>query len=139
MGIESATSGPGGWSVATKLQKPDLAPEAFSELPEVDFSPAALSLEALAESKDKLVLEAIQKSVRNAELLDLEIMIKSVELLSKHGDSETISALVSGLKKSESKILNLRKVIVDAIGENGSDDHIITLLDLYEIRISPSQ
>ena len=30
------------------------------------------SLEALAESKDKLVLEAIQKSVRNAELLDLE-------------------------------------------------------------------
>tara|TARA_B100000900_G_scaffold384701_2_gene373758 strand:- start:286 stop:1365 length:1080 start_codon:yes stop_codon:yes gene_type:complete len=91
------------------------------------------SLEALAESKDKLVLEAIQKSVRNAELLDLEIMIKSVELLSKHGDSETISALVSGLKKSESKILNLRKIIVEAIGENGSDDHIITLLDLYEI------
>ena len=64
------------------------------------------SLEALAESKDKLVLEAIQKSVRNAELLDLEMMTKSVELLSEYGDLESIDALVTGLKKSESKIMN---------------------------------
>ena len=91
------------------------------------------SLEALAESKDKLVLEAIQKSVRNAELLDLEMMIKSVELLSKYGSLESIDALVAGLKKSESKIMNLREVIVNAIGKNGSDNHIITLLDLYEV------
>ena len=91
------------------------------------------SLESLAESKDKLVLEAIQKSVRNAELLDLEMMIKSVELLSKYGNIESIDALVSGLKKSESKIMDLREVIVNAIGKNGSDNHIITLLDLYEI------
>ena len=91
------------------------------------------SLEALAESKDKLVLEAIQKSVRNAELLDLDIMIKSVELLAKYGDSESINALVAGLKKSESKIMDLRETIINAIGENGSDNHIITLLDLYEI------
>ena len=91
------------------------------------------SLEALAESKDKLVLEAIQKSVRNAELLDLEMMTKSVELLSKYGNLESIDALVEGLKKSESKIMNLREVIINAIGKNGSDNHIITLLDLYEI------
>ncbi len=91
------------------------------------------SLEALAESKDKLVLEAIQKSVRNAELLDLEMMTKSVELLSEYGDLESIDALVTGLKKSESKIMNLREVIINAIGKNGSDNHIITLLDLYEI------
>ena len=91
------------------------------------------SLEALAESKDKLVIEAIQKSVRNAELLDLEIMIKSVELLAKYSNEESIEALVSGLKKSESKIMELRGTIVKAIGTNGSDNHIITLLDLYEI------
>ena len=91
------------------------------------------SLEALAESKDRLVLEAIQKSVRNAELLDLEMMTKSVELLSKYGNLESIDALVEGLKKSESKIMNLREVIINAIGKNGSDNHIITLLDLYEI------
>ena len=91
------------------------------------------SLEALASSKDKLVLEAIQKSVRNAELLDLEMMTKSVELLSEYGDLESIDALVEGLKKSESKIMNLREVIINAIGKNGSDNHIITLLDLYEI------
>ena len=87
------------------------------------------SLEALASSKDKLVLEAIQKSVRNAELLDLEMMTKSVELLSEYGDLESIDALVEGLKKSESKIMNLREVIINAIGKNGSDNHIITLLD----------
>tara|TARA_B110001454_G_C12684195_1_gene419463 strand:+ start:49 stop:1122 length:1074 start_codon:yes stop_codon:yes gene_type:complete len=91
------------------------------------------SLEALAESKDPLVIEAIQKSIRNAKLIDLDMMIKSIELLAKYGDAESISALTSALKKSESKIMNLREVIVNAIGENGSDDHIITLLELYEI------
>ena len=32
VGIEPPTSGHGGWSVATKLQNPELAPEALSEL-----------------------------------------------------------------------------------------------------------
>jgi len=91
------------------------------------------SLEALAESKDPLVIEAIQKSIRNAELIDLDMMIKSIALLAKYGDAESINALTSALKKSESKIMDLREVIVNAIGENGSDDHIITLLELYEI------
>ena len=91
------------------------------------------SLEALAESKDPLVIEAIQKSIRNAELIDLDMMIKSIELLAKYGDSESIGALTSALKKSESKIMDLREVIVNAIGENGTDDQIITLLELYEI------
>ena len=91
------------------------------------------SLEALAESQDPLVIEAIQKSIRNAELIDLDMMIKSIELLAKYGDSESIGALTSALKKSESKIMDLREVIVNAIGENGTDDQIITLLELYEI------
>jgi len=91
------------------------------------------SLEALAESKDPLVIEAIQKSIRNAELIDLDMMIKSIELLAKYGDSESINALTGALKKSESKIMDLREVIVNAIGENGTDDQIITLLELYEI------
>ena len=91
------------------------------------------SLEALAESKDPLVIEAIQKSIRNAELIDLDMMIKSIELLAKYGDNESIGALTSALKKSESKIMDLREVIVNAIGENGTDDQIITLLELYEI------
>ena len=91
------------------------------------------SLEALAESKDPLVLEAIQKSVRNVELLELDMMIKSIELLAKYGDNESINSLTTALKKSESKIMDLRGIIIQAIGENGSEDQIITLLDLYEI------
>ena len=91
------------------------------------------SLEALAASKDKLVLEAIQKSVRNVELLDFDLMIKSVELLAQYGNEESINALVAGLKKSESKIMDLREIIINAISNNGSDNHIITLLELYEI------
>ena len=94
------------------------------------------SLEALAESKDPLVLEAIQKSVRNVELLELDMMVKSIELLAKYGDNESISSLTMALKKSESKIMDLREVIIKAIGQNGSEDQIITLLDLYEISLS---
>ena len=91
------------------------------------------SLEALAESKDPLVLEAIQKSVRNVELLELDMMIKSIELLTKYGDDQSINSLTMALKKSESKIMDLREIIIKAIGQNGSEDQIITLLDLYEI------
>ena len=62
------------------------------------------SLEALAESKDPLVIEAIQKSIRNAELIDLDMMIKSIELLAKYGDNESINALTSALKKVNQKL-----------------------------------
>ena len=101
--------------------------------PNLQYDVRMASLEALAESKDPLVIEAIQKSIRNAELIDLDMMIKSIELLAKYGDNESINALTSALKKSESKIMDLREVIVKAIGENGTDDQIITLLELYEI------
>ncbi len=101
--------------------------------PNLQYEVRMASLEALAENKDPLIIEAIQKSIRNAELIDLDMMIKSIELLAKYGDSESINALTSALKKSESKIMDLREVIVNAIGENGTDDQIITLLELYEI------
>ena len=91
------------------------------------------SLEALAESKDPLVIEAIQKSVRNVELLELDMMIKSIQLLTKYGDDQSINSLTMALKKSESKIMDLREIIIKAIGQHGSEDQIITLLDLYEI------
>ena len=99
----------------------------------LSFEVRMASLEALAESKDPLVIEAIQKSVRNVELLELDMMIKSIELLTKYGDVQSINSLTMALKKSESKIMDLREIIIKAIGQHGSEDQIITLLDLYEI------
>jgi len=100
---------------------------------DLSYNVRMASLEALAESKDPLVLEAIQKSVRNIDLLEFDMMIKSIELLTTYGNPDSINDLVAALKKSELKIMDLREIIVKAIGENGSEDQIITLLDLYEI------
>lgn len=91
------------------------------------------ALQTLAESKNPLVLEAIQKSVKNAELLDMDMMITSIKLLAEFGDSSSTTALTNALKKTENKIMNMRQVIIEAIGKNGTTDQIITLLDLYEI------
>ena len=63
----------------------------------------------------------------------IQVVTANKSLLAKYGDTGSINALTAALKKSESKIMDLREVIVQAIGENGSDDQIITLLELYEI------
>jgi len=115
-----------------KAQAVQLLIEAYNRS-DLSYDVRMASLEALAESKDKLVLEAIQKSVRNVELLDFDMMIKSIQLLTRYDEVESVNSLIAGLKKSEMKIMQLREVIINAIGENGSDNQIITLLDLYEI------
>jgi HEAT repeat protein len=54
-------------------------------------------------------------------------------VLSQFGVPKSSPAFVNGLKTSESKIMAIREAIIAAIGKSGSEDQIVTLLDLYEI------
>ena len=91
------------------------------------------SLRALAESRHPSVIEAMQEAIRDASMVELDLMLESIEILARFGVPKSSSAFVNGLKTSESKIMAIREAIISAIGKNGSEDEILTLLDLYEI------
>jgi HEAT repeat protein len=91
------------------------------------------ALRALAESRHPSVIEAMQEAIRDASMIELDLMLESIEVLSRFGVPKSSPAFVNGLKTSESKIMAIREAIIAAIGKSGSEDQIVTLLDLYEI------
>ena len=95
-----------------------------------------LCLDILSTFDNPLVKDAIKSTVENVEFIELEYLIKSIEILNNYGDLQSTNSLVMGLKNSENKIMDLRETIVNAIGENGTNDEILTLIDLYEISMS---
>ena len=95
-----------------------------------------LSLDLLSELDNPLIKDALSKTIESMEFLELEYLAKSINILKNYNDFESTNALISGLSNSENKIMDLRETIVSAIGENGSSDEIITLLDLYEVSLA---
>ncbi len=95
-----------------------------------------LCLNTLAEIDNPLIKDTIQSMVENVDFIELEYLIKSIEILNQYGDLQSTNSLVKGLKNSENRIMDLRETIVNAIGENGTDDEILTLIDLYEISMN---
>ena len=95
-----------------------------------------LCLSTLAEIDNPLIKDTIQSMVENVDFIELEYLIQSIEILNEYGDVQSTESLVKGLKNSENRIMDLRETIVNAIGENGTDDEILTLIDLYEISMN---
>ena len=91
------------------------------------------ALRALAESRHPMIIGAIQSSVKNAKLIEMQLMHESIEILTTYGVQDSADSLVIGLKNTEQKVMEIREAIVNAIGENGTEDEIFTLLELYEV------
>ena len=91
------------------------------------------ALRVISEVNDPIVIDALQSSIGTASLIDLEIMIESVETLVKFHQTNSVDSLVMGLANTEKKVMEIRESIINAIGENGTDDEIYTLLELYEV------
>jgi len=92
-----------------------------------------LALNALSDINHPKVINAIQTSVSSTNLINLNLMIKSVETLSRYKEFGSVDSLIAGLANTEKKVMETREIIINAIGENGTQDEILTLLDLYEI------
>jgi len=91
------------------------------------------ALRVISDINDPIVIDALQSSVGTASLIDLEIMIESVETLVKFHQDNSVDSLVMGLANTEKKVMEIRESIINAIGENGTNDEIYTLLELYEV------
>ena len=95
-----------------------------------------LCLDLLSNLDNPLIKDALKNSIETMQFLDLEFLAKSINILKNYNDLESTQTLINGLAISENKIMDLRETIVNAIGEIGTKDEIITLLDLYEVSYS---
>jgi len=91
------------------------------------------ALKSLASSDLPFVIEEIKKTVSSGELIELDMMNQSINILLEYNDETATDDLIECLKVTESKIMDLRQNIVNAIGVNGSEDEVITLVALYEV------
>ena len=97
------------------------------------YSVRTSALEVLAETSHPIALEAIQESVSNSSLFELDLLIDAISYLSKHGNDGSTASLLEGLKSSENIIMDIRESMINAINKLGTKDQIITLLDLWEV------
>ena len=97
------------------------------------------ALEAVENSKDLNLKIALEEVIQNADFVLDDLMKKSLYTLIKIDDTSSSNAIVKGLQNSEDKIIDLRTIMVDAVGENNTEDKIITLLELYEVSASNHQ
>ena len=97
------------------------------------------ALDIITDSQDPAFKLALEKIISEADFVYIDLMKNSLYALVKMEDGSSASSIVEGLKKSEEKIMDLRTVMVDAVGENNTEDKVITLLELYEISLSNHQ
>ena len=97
------------------------------------------ALNALSDSKDPMLKTALKDLISKSEFVELDIMSKTIKMLLSFDDLGSTKALTEALLNSENKIMNFRTELVNAIGENNTEDKIIALLDLYEISLSNHQ
>jgi len=91
------------------------------------------AMRALSESRDPTVIKEIQGSVRNASLIELDLMQEAIQILISYKELSSTDSLIAALNATEKKSLEIRKSILKAIGENGTKDEVKLLIKLYDV------
>ena len=91
------------------------------------------AIRALSESHDPKVIHDIQGSVRNASLIELDLMKEAIKILIGFQDISSTDSLIAALNATEAKTNEIRTDILSAIGEIGTKDEVILLIKLYEV------
>ena len=78
------------------------------------------AIRALSESRDPKVIHDIQGSVRNASLIELDLMKEAIKILIGFRDISSTDSLIEALNATEKKTNEIRTDILSAIGENGN-------------------
>tara|TARA_A100001011_G_scaffold335087_1_gene363816 strand:- start:5063 stop:6157 length:1095 start_codon:yes stop_codon:yes gene_type:complete len=91
------------------------------------------ALRSLEDSELPFVVESIKSSVANGDLFELDMINQSIVMLLKYNDSSATQSLIDCLKMTESKIMDVRENIVNTINTMGSEDEVLTLVELYEV------
>ena len=91
------------------------------------------AMRALSESRDPKVIHDIQGTIRNASLIELDLMKEAIKILIGFQDMSSTDSLIAALNATEAKTNEIRTDILSAIGEIGTKDEVILLIKLYEV------
>ena len=91
------------------------------------------ALKSLEDTELEFVKESIRSAIAEGSLIELDMMNQSINMLLNYGDAESTESLIACLKITESQIMDVRENVVNAISTIGSNDQVLTLVELYEI------
>ena len=97
------------------------------------FDVRLAAMRALSESRDPMVISKIQSSVRNASLIELDLMKEAIQILIGYHELSSTDTLIAALTATEEKSIEIRTAILNAIGENGTRDEVQLLIKLYDV------
>ena len=100
---------------------------------------AALDILAESENQNPTLKVALQNTISDMQFIEIDIMKKAINILLTFDSIESTDFLLEGLSKSVLQMIEFRAEMIEAIGENNTEDKIITLLDLYEISLKDHQ
>ena len=97
------------------------------------FDVRLAAMRALSESRDPMVISEIQSSVRNASLIELDLMKEAIQILIGYHELSSTDTLIAALTATEKKSMEIRTAILNAIGENSTKDEVQLLIKLYDV------
>ncbi|MFB0516689.1 MAG: HEAT repeat domain-containing protein [Candidatus Neomarinimicrobiota bacterium] len=102
------------------------------EDPEQALSVRIAAARALGESRHPKAVDALARTVSNAEALDIDMMLASIEVLAQIPSNASARALTQALSTTDAKLDSLRSALINGLETIGSEDYIHTLIDLYQ-------
>ncbi|UCH10396.1 MAG: HEAT repeat domain-containing protein [Fidelibacterota bacterium] len=99
---------------------------------EAPLSVRLAAAEALGESRHPKAIDALGATVSEAEALNIDMMIASIDILSRIPSDATARALTRALSTTDAKLAELRTKLIEGLEAIGSEDYIHTLIDLYQ-------
>ena len=97
------------------------------------FDVRLAAIRALSESRNPTVISEIQSSVRNASLIEMDLMKEAIQILIGYHELSSTDTLIAALPATEKKSMEIRTAILNAIGENGTKDEVQLLIKLYDV------
>ena len=91
------------------------------------------AIRALSESRHPMIVNDIQNSIQNASFIELDLMKEAIKILISFQEISSTYSLIEALNATEEKSMEIRKSILNAIGENGTEDEVYLLIKLYEV------
>ena len=97
------------------------------------FDVRLAAIRALSESRHPTVISEIQSSVRNASLIEMDLMKEAIQILIGYHELSSTDTLIAALTATEKKSMEIRTAILNAIGENGTKNEVQLLIKLYDV------
>lgn len=91
------------------------------------------AVRAMGESRHPMALRSLAHFVEEAEALDLDLMMVSIDILGEFkGDPRASEALMGSILNMDEKLRGLQQAVFKSLADVREEDKILVLLDVYE-------